>query len=36
MSEFHNAAVLNQLDPGDLVEIDRGIYYHWAVYIGTV
>ncbi|XP_028272532.1 HRAS-like suppressor 3 [Parambassis ranga] len=23
-----------KLKPGDLIEIDRGIYQHWAVYVG--
>jgi len=32
----HNATVLEELHPGDLVEFNRGIYSHWAVYIGMV
>ena len=28
------AMVLSQLSIGDLVEINRGTYCHWAVYVG--
>ncbi|KAL4228365.1 Kelch-like protein 6 [Mactra antiquata] len=30
----HNCTVLNELRPGDNIEIDRGMYSHWAVYKG--
>ncbi|XP_052805704.1 phospholipase A and acyltransferase 3-like [Mya arenaria] len=30
----HNATTLEELHPGDLVEFDRGMYSHWAVYKG--
>lgn len=30
----YNRTTLKDLEPGDLVEFDRGIYSHWAVYIG--
>ncbi|WAR04919.1 PLAT3-like protein, partial [Mya arenaria] len=30
----HNATTLEELQPGDLVEFDRGMYSHWAVYKG--
>jgi hypothetical protein len=30
----HNANVLESLEAGDLVEFKRGVYSHWAVYIG--
>ncbi|CAL1548127.1 unnamed protein product [Lymnaea stagnalis] len=30
----HNKKILDQLKPGDLLKFKRGIYYHWAVYIG--
>ncbi|XP_055898349.1 phospholipase A and acyltransferase 3-like isoform X2 [Biomphalaria glabrata] len=29
-----NDYVMRFLQPGDLVKIDRRIYYHWGVYIG--
>ncbi|XP_060560896.1 uncharacterized protein LOC132720726 [Ruditapes philippinarum] len=32
--EEHNTRVLQSLGEGDLVEIDRGFYSHWAVYAG--
>jgi hypothetical protein len=31
----HNNEVLGTLEVGDLVEIDRGCFQHWGVYIGT-
>ena len=35
----HNDALLKELQPGDLIEIQAYViglipYYHWAVYIG--
>ncbi|XP_060560900.1 phospholipase A and acyltransferase 3-like [Ruditapes philippinarum] len=30
----HNVRELNTLKKGDLVEFDRGLYSHWAVYAG--
>ncbi|XP_046560846.1 phospholipase A and acyltransferase 2-like [Haliotis rubra] len=30
-----NQAVLDNLQPGDLLEFDRGLINHWAVYIGS-
>lgn len=30
----HNCTVLESLEEGDLIEFHRGIYSHWAVYIG--
>ncbi|XP_067676462.1 phospholipase A and acyltransferase 2-like [Haliotis asinina] len=32
--EFHNRAALLKLQVGDRVQFGRGIYYHWAIYIG--
>jgi hypothetical protein len=31
----HNNRVLNQLVAGDLVQYKRGLYSHWAVYVGN-
>ncbi|CAL1532399.1 unnamed protein product [Lymnaea stagnalis] len=31
----HNQHLLNKLKPGDLVKFDRGVYHHWAVYVGN-
>ncbi|XP_046576567.1 phospholipase A and acyltransferase 3-like [Haliotis rubra] len=31
----HNQTVLDNLQPGDLLEFDRGRINHWAVYIGN-
>ncbi|XP_046544914.1 phospholipase A and acyltransferase 3-like [Haliotis rubra] len=33
--EKHNQEVLDILEPGDLLEFERGVYSHWAVYIGN-
>ncbi|XP_046558723.1 phospholipase A and acyltransferase 1-like [Haliotis rubra] len=30
----HNQTVLDTLEEGDLLEFDRGLYSHWAVYVG--
>ncbi|XP_071096431.1 phospholipase A and acyltransferase 3-like [Haliotis cracherodii] len=30
----HNQTVLESLEPGDQVEFVRGVYSHWAVYVG--
>ncbi|XP_048241389.1 phospholipase A and acyltransferase 3-like [Haliotis rufescens] len=30
----HNQTVLESLEPGDQVEFIRGVYSHWAVYVG--
>ena len=30
----HNAAVLEELEEGDLVEFRGELYSHWAVYVG--
>ncbi|CAG2256526.1 unnamed protein product [Mytilus edulis] len=32
---IHNRAVLDSLEEGDLIEIARGLYSHWAVYSAT-
>ncbi|KAH3868354.1 phospholipase A and acyltransferase 2-like [Dreissena polymorpha] len=31
----HNRTVLDSLEEGDLVEFNRGLYSHWAVYKGS-
>ncbi|GFO48582.1 hras-like suppressor 3 [Plakobranchus ocellatus] len=31
----HNQRVLSELEPGDLIEFPRGLYSHWAVYVGN-
>ncbi|XP_076472373.1 phospholipase A and acyltransferase 3-like [Babylonia areolata] len=31
----HNETLLSVLEPGDLIEFPRGMYSHWAVYIGN-
>ncbi|KAL3876942.1 hypothetical protein ACJMK2_034721 [Sinanodonta woodiana] len=31
----HNQTVLESLEEGDLVEFPRGLYSHWAVYVGN-
>ncbi|XP_078314951.1 phospholipase A and acyltransferase 3-like isoform X2 [Crassostrea virginica] len=31
----NNRSVIAKGKPGDLLEIDRGLYRHWAVYIGN-
>ncbi|KAL3876941.1 hypothetical protein ACJMK2_034720 [Sinanodonta woodiana] len=31
----HNQTVLDSLEDGDLVEFPRGLYSHWAVYVGN-
>ncbi|XP_046560894.1 phospholipase A and acyltransferase 3-like [Haliotis rubra] len=33
--QTHNWTVLDHLEPGDLLEFDRGVYSHWAVYVGN-
>lgn len=30
----HNSTVLAELEEGDLIEFNRGLYSHWAVYYG--
>ncbi|KAL8562986.1 hypothetical protein ACOMHN_004678 [Nucella lapillus] len=30
----HNSRLLSQLEVGDLLQFPRGVYSHWAVYIG--
>lgn len=30
----HNGAMYNQMLPGDLLEVSRGKYSHWAVHVG--
>lgn len=30
----HNEETLAQATPGDMLKFDRGIYCHWALYIG--
>lgn len=32
----NNRSVIAKAKPGDLLEIDRGLYRHWAVYIGKI
>ena len=32
--QIHNETLLAVLEPGDLIEFPRGLYSHWAVYIG--
>ena len=32
----HNRKVLDTLEEGDLIQIQRGIYSHWATYIGII
>lgn len=32
--QTHNRFVLDSLEEGDLVQFDRGMYSHWAVYAG--
>ncbi|XP_046560833.1 uncharacterized protein LOC124269837 [Haliotis rubra] len=34
-TETHNWTVLDHLEPGDLLKFDRGVYSHWAVYVGN-
>ncbi|XP_067662417.1 phospholipase A and acyltransferase 3-like [Haliotis asinina] len=31
----HNQTVLDNLEPGDRLQFERGLYSHWAVYIGN-
>ncbi|XP_033725571.1 phospholipase A and acyltransferase 2-like [Pecten maximus] len=33
--DLHNAALLRELEVGDLVEFPRALYSHWGVYIGN-
>nr|KAG5696928.1 hypothetical protein BaRGS_015892 [Batillaria attramentaria] len=30
----HNEELLDELEDGDLIEFPRGVYSHWAVYVG--
>lgn len=32
--ESYNRAVIKRANKGDLLEFNRGVYSHWAVYIG--
>lgn len=32
--ESYNRAVIEEAKEGDLLEFNRGVYSHWAVYIG--
>ena len=34
--QLHNETLLAVLEPGDLIEFPRGLYSHWAVYIGEL
>lgn len=34
MASKRKSQSINKLKEGDLLEIDRGLYKHWAVYIG--
>ncbi|CAG5128538.1 unnamed protein product [Candidula unifasciata] len=34
-TEIHNERVLRSLCPGDRVQFSRGLYSHWAVYVGN-
>jgi uncharacterized protein YfaT (DUF1175 family) len=29
-----NADVLKNAQPGDMIEFTRGLYSHWAIYVG--
>jgi len=31
---YHNGTVLEELQPGDMIEFDRDLYTHWGVYVG--
>ncbi|XP_046583670.1 phospholipase A and acyltransferase 3-like isoform X2 [Haliotis rubra] len=31
----HNQTVLDNLEPGDRLQFKRGVYDHWAVYVGN-
>lgn len=31
----HNLQQLSELQAGDMIEFKRGIYSHWAIYIGN-
>ena len=34
--QLHNETLLAVLERGDLIEFPRGLYSHWAVYIGEL
>jgi hypothetical protein len=34
MGDWKNVSDIS-LTPGDLIEVDRGTYHHWAVYSGS-
>lgn len=36
ITRFHNQMVIDDLEEGDLIEINRGLYSHWAIYNGKL